>query len=198
MTGGGRAEREVVEVKSLRELRHWLEQHHASSVGAWIVSGKKGTDSYIAYPDLVREALRVGWIDSQPRSVDEYRTSRLLTPRKPGSGWSRVNKQHIARLEEAEDMHAAGTAAVAAAIADGSWHALDEVEALTEPPDLTHALDSEAAARAHWDAFPRSTRRAILEWISQARTASTRERRISQTVSEASMGRRANQWRQPN
>lgn len=36
-----------------------------------------------------------------------------------------------------------------------------------------------------------------LEWISTAKTDSTRARRIQQTVDEAAAGRRANQWRQP-
>ena len=62
-------------------------------------------------------------------------------------------------------MRTAGLAAVAAARADGSWWALDAVEDLLEPPDLAAALDASADARASWDGFPRSTRRAILEWI---------------------------------
>ena len=91
----------------------------------------------------------------------------------------------------------AGLAVVAAAKADGSWNALDAVETLTEPPELTAALDAEPAARAAWDTFPPSTRRAILEWISNAKTPDTRHQRMNQTVAEAAVGRRANQWRQP-
>jgi uncharacterized protein YdeI (YjbR/CyaY-like superfamily) len=34
----------------------------------------------------------------------------------------------------------------------------------------------------NWDAFPRSTRRATLEWIAAAKRAETIERRISETV----------------
>jgi uncharacterized protein YdeI (YjbR/CyaY-like superfamily) len=84
-----------------------------------------------------------------------------------------------------------------AAKAGGSWSALDDVETLAEPEDLVAALHARPAARASWDAFPRSTRRAILEWIAGAKTASTRAARIQKTVDEASVGRRANQWRQP-
>ncbi len=53
------------------------------------------------------------------------------------------------------------------------------------------------AARGHWDAFPRSARRAMLEWVGNARTAATRQARIERTVSDAARGIRANQWRQP-
>ncbi len=52
-----------------------------------------------------------------------------------------------------------------------------------------------AAAGHHWDAFPRSARRAILEWIGNARANSTRNARIERTVSDAARGIRANQWR---
>ena len=94
-------------------------------------------------------------------------------------------------------MAPAGVAIVEAAQADASWNALDAVEQLAEPDDLNAALDASPAARAHWDAFPRSTKRAILEWINTARTPGTRNRRVSQTVEEAAIGHRANQWRQP-
>ena len=51
------------------------------------------------------------------------------------------------------------------------------------------------AARTYRDAFPRSTRRSILEWISAAKTATTHQNRIDRTVSDASVDLRANQWR---
>lgn len=94
-------------------------------------------------------------------------------------------------------MAPASLAVVEAALADGSWTALDPVEQLAEPDDLSTALDATPAARAHWDAFPRSAKRAILEWINTAKTPGTRSRRVSQTVGEATVGHRANQWRQP-
>jgi len=66
------------------------------------------------YDDIVEEALAFGWVDSQPRSIDQQRSARLLTPRKPGSNWSRLNKQRIERLTAAGLMTTAGRAAVAA------------------------------------------------------------------------------------
>ena len=90
-------------------------------------------------------------------------------------------------------MQPAGLAAVAAARANGRWDALDQTETLAEPA----ALDANPDARRHWDAFPRSARRAILEWIVNARTGATRQARIERTVSDAARNFRANQWRQP-
>ena len=74
---------------------------------------------------------------------------------------------------------------------------MDEVEELREPDDLRAALVANPDARRNWDAFPRSAKRGILEWIAGAKQAQTRRRRIEQTAEEAAHGRRANQWRQP-
>ena len=89
----------------------------------------------------------------------------------------------------------AGEAIVAAAEADGSWSRLDDVENLTVPADLGAALDGIGAARAQWDAFPPSARRGILEWIVQAKTTATRQKRVDETARLAGRGERANQWK---
>ena len=94
-------------------------------------------------------------------------------------------------------MTPAGLAAVELAKRTGTWTALDEVENLHEPAELRAALDGTEHARRHWDAFPRSTKRAILEWIAAAKTPGTREKRITETAAKAADNVRANQWRQP-
>jgi uncharacterized protein YdeI (YjbR/CyaY-like superfamily) len=186
-------DRERLEVGSVEELRGWLSDHHETSPGVWLVRWKKGRGPYIPYPEIVRELLCVGWIDGQARGLDDDRSLQLVCPRRPGGGWSRVNKQHLEELYAAGRMLPAGVAAVDRARADGSWTRLDEVETLREPDDLRAALDAVPAAREAWDGFPRSPRRAILEWISSAKREATRARRVAETVSEAAAGRRANQ-----
>ncbi|WP_042366421.1 YdeI/OmpD-associated family protein [Streptacidiphilus neutrinimicus] len=189
---------EHLTVTSRQELRSWLAAHHATSPGVWLVTWKAGSGHpRVPYADIVEEALCQGWVDSRPRALDDQRSQLLLTPRRAGSNWSRVNKRRIELLSAQGLMQPAGTAAVDRAKKDGTWTALDAVENLLEPDDLRTLLDAEAAARANWNSFPRSTRRAILEWITAAKTPATRERRIQQTVAEAAVGRRANQWRQP-
>jgi uncharacterized protein YdeI (YjbR/CyaY-like superfamily) len=51
-------------------------------------------------------------------------------------------------------------------------------------------------AKGYFDAFPRSVKRAILEWISLAKKPETRAKRIEETVTKAEKNIRANQWRQ--
>ena len=75
-------------------------------------------------------------------------------------------------------MAAPGRAMVELAKASGTWTALDDVENL-EPPELATALNAYPEARNNWDAFPRSTRQATLEWISNAKRPATREKRIA-------------------
>ena len=189
-------EREDVEVTTRQQWRNWLEEHAGSSPGCWAVTWRKGSGQpIVTYEELVEEVLCVGWVDSRGRKVDAARTALLMTPRAAGSGWSRPNKERAARLEAAGLMRPPGAAAVASARHDGSWSLLDAVEDLREPPELAAALDAEPATRVTWDAFPRSAKRGILEWIVQAKREKTRDARIAETVARARVGVRANQWR---
>jgi uncharacterized protein YdeI (YjbR/CyaY-like superfamily) len=192
----GAADAPIVRVADRAELRAWLEEHAAASTGVWLVT-RKGPERTITYAEVVEELLCFGWIDGQARGLDDRESAQYVAPRKPRSGWSRSNKERIERLEADGLLRQAGIAAVALAKETGRWTALDESEQGVEPPDLTVALDAEPAAREVWDAFPKSARRTILEWISTAKTVPTRERRISLAVSEASQGRRANEWPRP-
>jgi uncharacterized protein YdeI (YjbR/CyaY-like superfamily) len=177
-------------------LREWLALNAGTSAGVWVVYAK-GEARTLGYDDIVEEALCVGWVDSLPRRLDDEHAMLRLTPRNPRSNWSRRNKERIAALRERGLMTAEGEAVVEAAVASGGWTALDRVEELAEPEELRSALSRDPVARANWDAFPRSARRAILEWLLSAKTDATRERRIETIVTEAHENRRANQWRQP-
>lgn len=188
-------DREQVPVESRAQWRAWLAEHHASAPGAWVVTFKKRSGGpHVAYDDLVEEALCFGWVDSKGRTLDDERTQLLMAPRRPGSGWSRPNKQRVARLLAAGLMAPAGLAAVERAKADGSWTALDAVEDLLVPPDLAAAFAAHPPAAEQWDAFPRSARRGILEWIVSAKRPETRARRVEETARLAARGERANQW----
>lgn len=181
-----------VEVTSRGQWREWLERHHTDTPGIWVVTHKKAQgDTYLPYGDIVEEALCFGWVDSKGRALDERRSMLLLTPRKRGSGWSRPNKERIARLEADGQIAPAGRAVIDAAKADGSWTALDAVENLEEPPELAAALDADPDARRHWDAFPRTAKRAMLEWISLAKKPETRAARVRQTAERAAENVRA-------
>lgn len=187
---------ERVEITERQQWRDWLSANHRQTDSVWVVTFKKGASQpRVPYDDLVEEALAFGWVDSLPRKLDEERTMLLMSPRKPGSNWSAVNKARIDTMIEAGLMHPAGLAKIEQAKADGSWIALEAVDRLEVPPDLATAFDQRPGSAEAFAAFPPSTRRGILEWIGNARRPETRAARIAETAEKAARGERANQWR---
>lgn len=187
---------ERFEVTARQHWRDWLSANHRQTDSVWVVTFKKGASQpRVPYDDLVEEALAFGWVDSLPRKLDEERTMLLMSPRKPGSNWSAVNKARIDTMIEAGLMHPAGLAKIEQAKADGSWIALEAVDRLEVPPDLATAFDQRPGSAEAFAAFPPSTRRGILEWIGNAKRPETRAARIAETAEKAARGERANQWR---
>jgi uncharacterized protein YdeI (YjbR/CyaY-like superfamily) len=181
---------------SRAEWREWLRANHLRTLGVWLVSYKKTTGKpRFEYDDAVEEALCFGWVDSKPNKLDEERTLLWFAPRKPNTGWSRPNKVRIERMTEAGLMAEAGLRKVEQAKIDGSWTKLDAVENLEVPTDLDRALAAYPNATENFDAFPRSAKRGILEWVENAKTAETRAKRVDETARLASINQRANQWR---
>lgn len=179
------------------EWRAWLEKNHTRTEGVWLISYKKAAKKpAVSYDEAVEEALCFGWIDSKPGKLDDERTMLYFAPRKRGSKWSKPNKERVARLTEAGLMAPAGTAKVEVAKRDGTWTALDAVEALEVPPDLAAALALYPKATEYWDTFPRSVKRGILEWILNAKKPETRAKRVGETARLAAENKRANQWRE--
>lgn len=178
--------------RDLAAWRAWLTANCDTVRGVWVASWRKasGRDP-VAYEDLVEEAICFGWIDSTVNILDDERGLQLMTPRKPKSGWTRLNRQRVAALEAQRRMTDAGRRAVEVAKANGSWTIYDTVEDLLEPDDLTDALDACPTARTAWDGFPPSARKQMLWWVVSSGRPETRATRIAKIVSAAASGRRA-------
>jgi uncharacterized protein YdeI (YjbR/CyaY-like superfamily) len=172
--------------------RAWLTANHDIARGVWVALWRKASGrDMVPYEELVEEALCFGWIDSTVNILDDERRLQLMTPRKPKSGWTRLNRARFAALEAEGRMTDAGRRAVEVAKANGWWTAYDVVEDLIEPDDLAEALDASPAARAAWDGFPPSARKQMLWSVVSAGKPATRANRITKIVSEAEHGRRA-------
>ena len=185
--------RPLIHPKTIDEWRRWLTRHHHDTNGVWLARWKKASGKLpLDYAQIVEEALCFGWIDGVTNTLDDGRQAQLLTPRRRGSGWSPSNKERVQRLVADGRMTDAGMRVIEAARADGSWSMQDAAEALIEPPELASALDASPEARRHWDAFPRSPRRALIWWVMSAKRSETRQRRVTTIVEEAWQGRRAN------
>lgn len=182
----------IYHAESRAAVRAWLEQNHAAARGVWLATWRTSTGRpAVPYPDVVEEALCFGWIDSTVNILDEERGLQLLTPRKPRSTWTRLNRKRIAQLDAAGLMTDAGRRAVQVAKANGWWTIFDPVEDLQEPADLVTALDAVPQARMEWDAFPPSARKMMLWWVVSAAKPDTRARRITAIVAKAEQGQRA-------
>lgn len=171
--------------------RAWLEANHAAVPGVWLVSWRRGHGPRVEYEEAVEEALCFGWIDSQGGNLDERRSRQYFAPRKAGSGWAATNKARVEKLIASGLMAPAGLAAIERAKANGSWTLLDAVEAGVIPDDLGAALDAAPPARANFEAFPKSAKRAMLEWTAQAKRPETRAARIRQIAERAAVNERA-------
>jgi uncharacterized protein YdeI (YjbR/CyaY-like superfamily) len=176
--------------------REWLVQNHAFEKNLRLIIYKKqsGIPS-VTYDESVDEALCFGWIDSTRISWDEQSHAQFYSKRKPKSNWSRVNKAKVERLMAEGLMTSAGLEVIEWAKKTGTWTALDDVENLTIPDDLQAKLATNPTAKGYFDAFPRSAKRAILEWLLNAKQAETRLKRIEETVNLAEKNERANQYR---
>jgi uncharacterized protein YdeI (YjbR/CyaY-like superfamily) len=187
---------ELIEPRDRAAWRRWLARHHARETGVWLAIHKRSSATgTFDYEQAVLEALCFGWIDSTRTLLDDDRSRIWMSPRRPGSGWSASNKARIVQLETEGALAAPGLAAIDRAKADGSWTALDRVERLEVPDDLSEAFTRHDGSRANWDGFPPSVRKQILGWIYSAKREATRATRVEETATLAARGERVQQWR---
>ncbi len=182
----------IYHAESRPQWRAWLEANHDSAPGVWLASWRPATDKpSCPYPEVVEEAICFGWIDSTVNTFDEDRSLQLITPRKPKSSWTRLNRRRVHEMESAGLMTDAGRRAVERAQDNGWWTIYDPVEDLIEPDQLAAALDANPAARESWDGFPPSARKMMLWWVVSAVRDETKSKRIASIVSKAALGERA-------
>jgi uncharacterized protein YdeI (YjbR/CyaY-like superfamily) len=161
--------------------RRWLARNHAAAPGVWLVY-LKGAARQIKYDEAVEEALCFGWIDSTLNPIDTERYIQLFTPRKPRSGWSRINKGRVEDLLKRGLMTTAGLEKVDAARKDGSWAALDAIEALELPAEMKEAFASNRLARENFAGFSPFSQKTYLYWINNAKRAENRAKRIAHAI----------------
>jgi uncharacterized protein YdeI (YjbR/CyaY-like superfamily) len=173
-----------LQVKDRAGWRAWLEKHHAAEKEVWLVLYKK----HLARPglsldDAVEEALCFGWIDGKLRRIDDQKHVLRFTPRRRGSIWSESNKARVQRMIEQGRMTQAGLVKVTEARENGEWDRAAQREDVTViPPGLGAALQANGMTPADFEKLVPSLRKQYLHWINSARTDSTRQKRIAETV----------------
>lgn len=176
---------EVLVPESRAAWRKWLAAHPDRPQGLWVAYRKKTSDlEGPVYDDLVEEALCFGWIDSRVQRLDDYRVLQWFSPRRPGGLWSALNKERVEALTRQGLMTETGQRVIDAAIADGSWSQLDDVDGLVVPDDLAAALAATPMAAEAFASLPDSVKKQHLWWIKSAKRETTRTARIDALTRE--------------
>ncbi|MCH5717112.1 YdeI/OmpD-associated family protein [Niabella hibiscisoli] len=181
--------------KNTKEWRKWLEKNHKKLDNIWVVMYKKASEKpTISWSEAVDEALCFGWIDSTKKKRDEESSIQFFSKRKPKSTWSKINKDKFARLTEAGLMTEAGHKTVEIARQNGTWNILDEVDALTIPPDLEKLFKAHKGSKAYFETLSKSVKKMILYWIVSAKRPETRLKRITEIAESAAQQQKPKQF----
>jgi uncharacterized protein YdeI (YjbR/CyaY-like superfamily) len=176
----------TLEVTSRRQWRAWLKKHHTSSPGVWLVFRKAHTGvKKIPHEDVVREALCFGWIDSLVKRLDEDRYAVKVTPRKPTSKWSDINRRRWAELKAAGLLTSAG---LAAAPTSNTYAPRPVIPDL--PDYIAKALKANSKAWEFFQELAPTYRRHFVVWIHIAKRPETRARRLRESMSLLAAGKK--------
>jgi uncharacterized protein YdeI (YjbR/CyaY-like superfamily) len=175
-----------VTVRSRAQWRQWLERNHEQDESIWLVTYKKACGKiYVAYDDVVEEALCFGWIDGLRRPFDEERTMLHVSPRRPKSAWSKPNKERVERLIANGLMMPPGLEKIERARRDGSWSYLDDADELVIPDELSAAFEARPGSREAFNGLGEGLRRRALHFLKDAKGAATRLKRVEQILAIA-------------
>ncbi len=182
---------QTLHFKSSADFGSWLEKNNAKSAGIWLRIFKKDSgEKSLSYAEALDQALCYGWIDGQAKPCDEGSWLRKFTPRRPKSGWSKVNTQHVERLTKAGVMTRAGLAAVKAAKADGRWKAAyDSPRNASPPEDFLKELAKNKNAKAFFESLNKANVYSIVYRLQTAKKPKTRERRMKMILAMMDQGK---------
>jgi uncharacterized protein YdeI (YjbR/CyaY-like superfamily) len=174
---------------SPQEFYDWLEEHHETETEVHVGFHKTHTGKRaMTWSESVDQALCFGWIDGKVNKIDENRYMQRFTPRKPGSNWSKINVEKVARLTEVGMMRPAGLAAFELRSEErtGVYSYEDAVNGL--PPEYAKRLRANEAAADYFDSRPPSYRRTATYLVMSAKREETRLRRLDQLIEDSAKG----------
>jgi len=165
-------------------FRAWLAAHHASASELWVGFHKRGSGlPSLTWPESVDEALCFGWIDGVRRSVDATSYAIRFTPRRAKSTWSAINIARLSELAAAGRVEPAGAAAFARrSEAKSAVYSYEQRQAARLSAAEEKAFRAERAAWRDFERRPPWYRRTATHWVTSAKRAETRSRRLARLV----------------
>jgi uncharacterized protein YdeI (YjbR/CyaY-like superfamily) len=182
---------EPIFFESPQEFYDWLEEHHETESEVYVGMYKKHTGKRaMSWSEAVDQALCFGWIDGRANAIDEDSYMQRFTPRRPGSNWSKINIEKVARLTEAGRMRPAGLRAFEARTEAGTdTYSYEQRHEIVLTPKFERRLRANDAAWADWQARPPSYRTGATFWVMSAKREETRERRLAKLIECSAEGR---------
>jgi len=182
---------------SPQEFYDWLEEHHETETEVYVGFHKQHTGKRaMTWSESVDQALCFGWIDGRVNTIDADRYMQRFTPRKPGSNWSKINVEKIAKLTEAGLMRPAGLAAFEKRTDEKTGvYSFERDTQLA--PEYDARLRENRAAAEYFDSRPPWYRRTAIHLVMSAKREETRERRLEQLIEDSAAGRDIKQLRRP-
>ena len=172
------------------DLRDWFDANHQTEDELWLGYYKKASGRpSVDWSQVVDECLCVGWIDGVRKSIDAEVSVQRLTPRRKGSTWSAINVAKVAKLTEEGRMRPAGLSAFAARTDANTAIYSHERPPATFDDDQEARFRADEAAWADWERRPPSYRKQVTHWVTSAKQAATRERRLAQLMEDSRAGR---------
>ena len=174
------------------ELRDWFDANAETADELWLGYYKKATGRpSVTWPEAVDEALCVGWIDGV-----RY-TPRRGAPRP--AVHAAAQGQQLERDQRRQGRDADGRRVGCARPASRAFEARTAAKTgdlLVRAPGrgphrrrASRGSAPNAAAWADWERRPPSYRRAVLHWVTSAKQAATRERRLAALIEDSAAGR---------
>ena len=182
--------------KTPANFRRWLEKNHARSAELVVGFYKLGSGKpSITYPEARDQALCFGWIDGVRKALDHESYTVRFTPRKSKSSWSNVNIGRVETMLKDGLMMAAGLEAYEARSSERSGIYAFENKQQGLDPMFERKFRANKKAWHFFESQAPWYRWTAVYRVMSAKREETREKRLTELISDSEKGLRIKELR---